>query len=177
MRKAFLFTLIGLMALASCKPDKNEWSKVYGYTQEDIVGEYTNSNIDDAFDGLEEVEENHYCHLCDDATITITPSGSSNISLNIQCPEAGFSRTFQGNPAKMDDDFLIRMSSGYLYSGGRLRAYNLMAYVYRNEAQQIRLHGFASLDNYTLVYPIPDNPNADTIKSNSHTYYFDVIKN
>ena len=50
----------------SCEkqPQENEWKKYYGYTNEEIVGSYSFSDVNDAFEGL---TENSYCHICEDA--------------------------------------------------------------------------------------------------------------
>lgn len=178
MKRFFLPVLlvIGLLASVSCERQKNKWSKFFGYTHDDIVGTYSFSNVKDAFDGLEEVEETHHCDLCDDAQITIAAISDRTIRFSINCPSANFARDYIGSASINSSDFKIDMTTGFLFSGSKIRAYNLMAYVYKNEAQQVRLHGFASADVYGLV-PTGIPQVNDTVKTSSHTYYFDVIKN
>lgn len=178
MKRFFLPVLlvIGLLASVSCERQKNKWSKFFGYTHDDIVGTYSFSNVKDAFDGLEEVEETHHCDLCADAEITIAAISDHTIRFSINCPSANFTRDYTGSASINSGDFKIDMTTGFLYSGSKIRAYNLMAYVYKNEAQQVRLHGFASADVYGLV-PTGIPQVNDTVKTSSHTYYFDVIKN
>lgn len=167
-----------MTALVSCqKEEGKEWGRFFGYEQSDIVGTYSFSNISDAFDGLGNNVDGQYCHVCKDAQIKIERYSSQSVTFNVNCPTANFSYTFQGNPKKTDNDFLVTLSSRYFYaSGGMLSAYKLMAYVYKNEAQQVRLHGFAAQDFFSIVTH-PDTQVIDTVKESSSTYYFDVIKN
>lgn len=166
----FAVTLVG------CKDEKKEWNYKYGYTNEDIIGSYSFSNIDKAF---EDLEPSSYCHICEDAQIEITAASSSTVSFKINCPDDNYSQTFVGAPTKNTDDCMIRMSSGYQMTGGaKLRAYNVLASVYQNSLQQIRLSGFAAVNTYNLVQlPGTNPPLYDTIPDSGYNYYFDVIKN
>ena len=176
-KTVFLSAVCLLLALASCqKKEEKQWDKCYGYELDDIVGTFSFSNVSDAFDGLGADGEGLYCHICKDARIAIQRSSGRNIAFDIDCPTAGFSYLFQGNPKKTDGDFLVTLASGYFYSGGKLCANRLTAYVYMNEAQQVRLHGFAATDVFTVVNH-PETQSVDTLKESSNTYYFDVIKN
>lgn len=180
MKKAIFLTavcLLGMTALVSCqKEEGKEWGRFFGYEQSDIVGTYSFSNISDAFDGLGTDLEGQYCHICKDAQIKIERYSAKSVTLDINCPTANFSYTFQGNPKKTDNDFLVTMASRYFYSGGKLSAYKLTAYVYTDKAQQVRLHGFAAQDFFSLVIH-PETQAVDTVKESSSVYYFDVIKN
>ena len=179
MKKNITLTVLLLVlafAFSSCEKQK-EWKYRYGYSIDDIVGEYTFSNIEGAFeDGL---IENQDCHICPDAEISITKLTEKTVKLRINCPEAGFSREYIGTPTKNKNDFKIHMTSGYMMRvGTRFKAYNLMSSVYQNEAQNIRLHGFASFSKYKVEYPFaPDSTLVDTVLTQSINYYFDVIKN
>lgn len=178
MKKATISAFLLLLAVVfvGCKDEKKEWKHMYGFTKADIIGEYAFSNIDKAFDDL---EPSSYCHLCDDAEISITSVSASTVKFKINCPDEDYSRVFTGVPTKNPEDFMIRMSSGYeQYGGSKLRAYNVNAYVYYNEAQQIRLHGFSSFNTYKLVQvPGTNPPLYDTVQDSGVNYYFDVIKN
>ena len=171
------FFLLLAVLLVSCKDKtKEEWSHFYGYTNNDIIGEYSFSNINKVFDDL---EPSSYCHICDDAEISITAASATMVNFNINCPNDNYSRTFTGVPTKNPNDCMIRMSSGYTQTGGgKLRAYNVQASVYRNDALQIRLSGFAAMNTYKLVaVPNTDPILYDTIQDSGVNYYFDVIKN
>lgn len=178
MKKISISAFILLLAvmLVGCNDKKKEWNYLYGYTNDDIVGEYSFSNIDKVFDDL---EPSSYCHICDDAEISITAASATMVNFNINCPNDNYSRTFTGVPTKNPNDCMIRMSSGYTQAGGgKLRAYNVQASVYRNDDLNIRLSGFAAVNTYKLV-PLP-NSNSDiydTIQDSGVNYYFDVIKN
>ena len=167
-----LLCLLGLF-LASCKDkSQTEWENYYGYSYDDIIGSYSYSNVPDAFDGVE--GEGRYA--CANAEINIALQSGSKVAFNINCPSYGFSRTFTGVPSPNDNDFMVHMSSGYQHSGsGRLRAYNVTGYVLKNAKQQLRMHGFASLNTYKLV-PL-ETGGTDTIADDGKYYYFDVIKN
>lgn len=155
----------------SCEkqPQENEWKKYYGYTIEEIVGSYSFSNVADAFDGL---TEGTYCHICEDAKVNITATSGSTIEFKLNCPSDEFNRTFEGRPCFTDDDFLINMTAP---SGSPHPDYELTVYVYKNDKNDIRLHGFAR----HITYQIVNNPDGTTdynVKTNTN-YYFDIIKN
>ena len=178
MKKIAISAFFVLLAVAfiGCDSKKNEWNYKYGYTNDDIIGEYSFSNIDKVFDDL---EQSGYCHICDNAEISVTAASAKTVNFIINCPDDNFSRTFIGVPTKNPGDCMIRMSSGYIQTGGsQLRAYNLLASVYQNDEQKIRLHGFAALNTYKLVaVPNTDPILYDTIQDSGVNYYFDVIKN
>ncbi len=167
-----LICLLGL-SLASCNENKTtEWENYYGYTNDDIIGTYSYSNVADAFDGIDG-EGGRYA--CDNAEISVTRYSGSQVELNINCPSHSFNRTFTGVPSPNSDDFMVHMSSGYKpYGNGKLRAYNLTGYVLKNAKQQVRMHGFAAVNIYKIVSY--GNGGIDTIPDNGTYYYFDVIK-
>ncbi len=166
-----LLCLMGLF-LASCGDSKTEWENFYGYTNDDIIGTYSFSNVPNAFEGVEGFDR----YACDNAEISVTHFSGSRVEFNINCPSQGFARTFTGVPSPNDGDFMVHMSSGYQhYGSGRLRAYNLTGYVLKNAKQQVRMHGFASLNTYKLV--ALETGGTDTIPDDGKYYYFDVIKN
>ncbi len=145
--------------LASCeKEQKKEWNKLYGYSNEDIIGSYSFSNITDAFDGL---TESTYCHICEDAQIVISGGSGSTIEFKVNCPSDNFNKTFEGLPRLTDDDFLINMTDP-----SSRPIYELTVYVYKNGEGKIRLHGFARRVFYS-----------GTTEEYKINYYFDVIKN
>jgi hypothetical protein len=163
MKKMRLFALLLMAAtlLVACQKDAvKEWEK-FSYTIDDIKGSYTYSYVSGAFDDL---TENSYCHLCDDAAVTIAPSllSTSSTEFTINCPKAEFNKTFSGRPTTNENDFLISMS---LPAGAVHPSYELTAYVYKNAKGNIRLHGFAR----HVHHPGTD----EEYKVN---YYFDVIK-
>ena len=137
--------------LVSCgKDQKNEWNKHYGYTNEEVLGTYSFSNVTDAFDGL---TESLYCRICEDAVITITKETENSLRFNIKSVGDELNADIKGKPVQNDDGFLLTLVDSYNDN-------ELTAYVYTNASGQIRLHGFVR--NY---YPSIRN------------YYFDVIKN
>ena len=154
---------------------KNEWSKYSGYSNEDIIGNYSYSNVTDAFYGLSEGE---FCHICPDAEISITGLTDNTVKFVIKCPEAEFSREYIGTPRKFKNDFMVQMTSGYLSRGSnKLKSYTLTSYVYKNEVGKIRLHGFASYNKFNVEHPVPsDLTIVDTVLIQSVNYYFDMIK-
>lgn len=153
----------------SCEkqPQESEWEKYYGYTNEEIVGSYSFSNVSDAFESLTEGE---YCHICEDAKVNITATSGSTIEFNVNCPSDEFNRTFEGRPCVTDDDFLINMTTSSL---SQHQDYKLMVYVFKNEKGDIRLHGYARIIKYEFNH---ETEEYDIPKSNIN-YWFDVIKN
>lgn len=174
--KILALLILFAVALVGCKDEKKEWNYKYGYTNEDIIGTYSFSNVAKAF---EDLEPSAYCNICEDAQIEITAASSWSVKFKINCPDEGYSQTFVGAPTKNPDDCMIRLSSGYQFTGGgKLRAYNVLASVYQNDLQQIRLSGFAATNTYNLVQvPGTDPPLYDTIADSGYNYYFDIIKN
>ena len=140
--------MLGVLLVSCEKEKKNEWNKLYGYTNEQIVGTYSYSNVSDAFEGL---TSNSLCHICQDARISIKVYSGSKIQFDINSASAELNASLVGPTGLNDDDFLINYEDGL---------YDLTAYVYTNVSGQIRLHGFVRKN-----------------RDNQPTYYFDVIKN
>ena len=162
--------ILGLLSVSCEKQSQeNEWSKHYGYTNEEIIGSYAFSNLAGAFDGL---TENAYCHICEDAKIDIVAKSENIIEFKVNCPSDEFVRTFEGRPRLTEDDFLINMT---IPSGGLHPDYELTVYVYNNDQGDVRLHGFARHITYE-THTGSDGTTAYNIKSVVN-YYFDVIKN
>lgn len=143
-----MLLLLGVL-LISCKKDQIVWTKDSGYTMSEILGTYSYSKVDNAFEGL---TESPYCHICYDAQITITPSNLGKVKFEFKSSGANFTRNIVGNPNGSSNDFLMCMVDG---------RYELTATVYTNNANEIRLHGH-----------VRNNSNDSPIN-----YYFDVIKN
>lgn len=144
---AAMLLLLGSL-LVSCGKQKEEWRQFDGYTNADIIGSYTNSNLTDAFEGL---TESAFCHVCYDAQVTIANTGGK-VQFDLKSPNIGFTVSLQGNPIVDGQGFLMQMSS---------MPYELTASVYTNTANEIRLHGY-----------VRKKSGMDYIN-----YYFDVIKN
>jgi len=149
---AALFMLFALV-FTGCEK-KNEWSYLHGFTTEDIVGTYSWSNIDNVFDGL---LESTYCHLCDDAKITITKSVGSLVIFRFENESPAFTVAVEDGATAPGNDFMILMEE---YKAGV--PYEVSAHVYHDGKNRIRLHGFVR--EYKPGYGGPVN------------YYFDVIK-
>ena len=176
IRLSVMCTLFALLLVSCGNKETKQWSNFYDYSIEDIAGQYSYSNLVKSFDGI---EPSQYVHICEDAVIGITPVSATTISFNVNCPESGFSKTFVGKPTKNKYDNMIRMSTGFTPAkDGKVRAYNVLASVYRNDALQTRLHGYASLTIYKLVeHHYGNESRIDTVADISNNYYFDVIKN
>lgn len=159
--------------LSSCKEDKKEWSYMYGYNREDVLGNYTFSNIPKAYDGL---EENAYCHICDSAMVSITSSGENSILFELNSPSNNVFRVFNGLPSLTPNDFMIDMIGSWTsLSSSRLRRNSVTAYVYKNDKDDRRLSGFVA-ENYWKVITYPDSDDKDTIFDYSVKYHFDVVR-
>lgn len=142
--------VLGVFLVSCGKEQKNEWNKHYGFTNDEIIGSYSFSDVADAFDGL---TESLYCIICEDAVITITRESDNGIQFSIRSVSGELNADIKGNPVQNDDSFLLTLVDS-------LNDNELTAYVYTNASGQIRLHGFVR-----KYYPSVRN------------YYFDVIKN
>lgn len=164
-----LVLLLGVL-FAACEEQSQEkdWNKFSGYTTEDIAGTYAFSNIADAFEGL---TEGKYCHICEDARISVTASSAKTIQCEVNCPNAGFHRVFEGKPRVTDDDYIINLGGTSMNTHPE---YGLTAYVYENEQGDVRFHGYAQKIEWTIIV---DDYGQEEYKIKSKTnYYFDVIK-
>ena len=161
--------------LASCeRVSQSEWENFFGYTNEDVIGTYSFSNVADAFEGVEGVGR----HASPDAEISIEPYSANTIEFKINCPSQGFNRSFTGKPMHIADDVMLRLSSGYKPYNGGLRAYNVTGYVLKNTKSEVRLHGYAAVNTYRIEQmQTPQGLLPDTIQVDGTYYYFDVIKN
>lgn len=162
------------MFFVSCEKKQNEWENFYGFTNEDVVGTYSYSNIASAFDGVEGISR----YACYDADIKITASStqSGKLVFLLNCPDENYSRTIEDLVTPNENDFMIRMSSGIIHSGAQVKAHNITAYVMKNAKNQIRLHGFAAVNTYKVVTN-PESGLESYIIDDGVYYYFDVIKN
>ena len=145
-----LATLLALVVLvfSSCEK-KNEWSNYHGFTDEDIVGTYSWSNIEDVFDGL---LESYNCHLCDNAEITITQGTGNLMRFHFENETPNLNVTVEDRSTQDGNDFMVIMEE---------YPYEVSAYVYKDTKNRIRLHGFVR---------------KQTAEYGSVNYYFDVIK-
>ena len=169
MRFMALLLMGGAMMVACQKDGAKEWEKYYGYSLDDIKGTYDFSYVSSAFDGL---TENDYCHICEDAEITVVSylDSESSISFKVNCPSATFIKTFTGRPVMAEEGSLIKMASPTTTA---YPDYELTAYVYKNDKGGIRLHGFARHIKYHVY--VQEGITYHEVKSMTN-YYFDVKK-
>ena len=178
MKRFKLFALLCLLGVSfvSCNDKtKSEWSNYYGYTNNEIVGTYSFSNVSTAFDGVEGIGR----HACPDAEVDIQVSSqnSNMLQFTINCPDEEYSRTIEDYATPNENDFMLRMSSGYIHSGsGKVKIYVVNAHVLRNGKQQIRLSGFSALNTYNEIID-SESGTSSYVQVDGEYYYFDVIKN
>ena len=178
MKNIKLLALLCVLGVffVSCKDNtKSEWENFYGFTNEDVIGTYSFSNVSKAFDGVEGVGR----YACPDAEVSIQASSQNPdmLRFTIHCPdEDDYSRTIEAKASPNEDDFMLRMSTGYFHTGNKIRAYNVNAYVMKNKKQEIRVHGFSAMNTYKQV---TDEVTGITtyVQIDGVYYYFDVIKN
>lgn len=177
MKNYKLLALLCVMGVCftSCKEEsKSEWKNCYGYTNEDVIGTYSFSNISTAFDGVEGVGR----HACPDAEISIQPS-TQNLDMlrfTINCPDLEYTRTIEDYATPNEDDFMLRMSTGYIHSGNKVKVYVVNAHVMKNAKQELRLSGFSAVNSYKEVYN-DESGTTSYEQIDGEYYYFDVIKN
>ena len=184
MKKSVLFVVFATIVLvfASCKEDKSDWKKFYGYTANEIGGTYSYSNASDAFKSLTESE---FCHLCPDANITITPTDDNTIRFVMNSEELDYYKLYMGKAPLNSHDFMIDIKGNtQTLSSLSFIVYNLSARVYKNPEGKIRLEGNSAANRYNIkqniIYDsehVPVDTIYDTILYSTTRYYFDVIKN
>lgn len=169
VRLAALLLMVGVLMTACQKDDVKEWEKYYGYSVDEIKGTYAFSSVSSAFDGL---TENSYCHICEDAEISVTSylDSESSIAFMVNSPKATFNKTFTGRPVMSEDGFLVKMS---IPATSDYPDHELTVYVYKNDKGNIRLHGFARHILYETI--VENGTNVKRVKSMTN-YYFDVKK-
>lgn len=172
-----LFALICVLGVffVSCKEPKTEWNNYYGYTNEDIIGNYSFSNISTAFDAVEGVGR----HSCPDAEVSIQASSQNPnmLRFTINCPNEEYSRTVEDDATPNEDDFMLRMSTGYIHSGSnKVKVYVVNAHVMKNEKKELRLAGFSAVNTYKEIYN-QESGTTSYVQIDGEYYYFDVIKN
>lgn len=177
MKNYKLLALLCLMGIffTSCKEEsKSEWKNCYGYTNEDVIGTYSFSNISTAFDGVEGVGR----HVCPDAEVNIQPStqNSNMLRFTINCPDLEYTQSIEDHATPNEDDFMLRMSTGYIHSGNKVKVYVVNAHVMKNAKQELRLSGFSAVNYYKEVYN-EESGTTSYLQIDGEYYYFDVIKN
>jgi hypothetical protein len=65
-----LICLLGIFFTSCNKEPKTEWKDFYNYTNTDIVGTYSYSNVSNAFDEVEGTGR----HACPDAQVSVSAS-------------------------------------------------------------------------------------------------------
>jgi len=169
-----LFCMLGVFFVSCNDETKSEWSSYYGFSNEDVVGTYSFSNILTAFDGVEGTDR----YACPDAQVTIQASSQNHDMLQfvINCPDEGYTMTIVDYATPNEDDFMLRMSSGYNHTGGKVKVYVVNAHVMKNGKQELRLAGFSAVNTYVEI--INQESGAISYEQiDGEYYYFDVIKN
>ena len=122
---------LGLVFLAtSCKEQKEEWERFYGYTKDDVIGHYEANPDQSVYDELPTVGVEVY----PTAQIDITEYYEDLVNLRILIPEV-FYNNYRGEVAINENasDISIGSTDGS----------DILLTVYRNAKNQIRLHGRA----------------------------------
>ena len=177
MKNYKLFALLCLLGVffVSCKEPKSEWNNYYGYTNEAIIGSYSFSNVSTAFDGVEGIGR----HACYDAEVNIQPStqNPNMLRFTINCPDLEYSRTIEDDATPKENDFMLRMSTGYIHSGSnKVKVYVVNAHVMKNAKQELRLSGFSAVNTYKEIIN-SESGTTSYEQVDGEYYYFDVIKN
>ena len=177
MKNYKLLALLCVMGVCftSCKEEsKSEWKNCYGYTNEDVIGTYSFSNISTAFNGVEGVGR----HACPDAEVSIQPSTQNPdmLRFTINCPDLEYTRTIEDYATPNEDDFMLRMSTGYIHSGNKVKVYVVNAHVMKNAKQELRLSGFSAVNTYKEIIN-SESGTTSYEQVDGEYYYFDVIKN
>lgn len=164
-----------ILSFVSCSDTKKSWENFYSYTSADIIGNYSFSNEKDAFASL---TEGTYCHICEDAEISIQPNRNQSVEVTVKCSNDNFEQTFRGAPSSTPDDYRMDLSTRMTPSGnGRYKSYTFSAVVMKDDLNRVRLHGSASLNIWKYEDDTISTPHNDGMILHSSTkYYFDIIK-
>ncbi len=163
MKKSFSLTALLLMlamVFSGCGKKKTEWSYLYNYSIDDIAGTYHYSNVENAF---ELINENNDVHSCEDAILTVTKLSETTVRIRLQCPDENYDQTFEGQPFNATGDYRVYLKKG---DDSLHPSYEINASVYTNKQGEIRLHGNGRKSKY--------HPTDGWYFQN---WYFDVIKN
>ena len=149
-----LTTFLGLaLVFASCeKTPVNEWSRFYGFTKDDIAGQY-NANPDES---IYEALPTQGVVVYDNATVEITAQSGNLVSVHVIIPGV-INKVFSGTVVSDEG------SSNIVF---RNNNEELIVTVYKNDQNQIRLDGCVKHNYY--------NSHGEVIDSDY--YGFDVIK-
>lgn len=151
----FLSIILGIVLVcASCGEPKDTWERFYGYTQADIIGRYE-ANPDNS---LYEELPTEGVTVYPNAELTITAYGDALVNIQIRIPEVWY-RNFRGAVALNEDDSEISI--------GDTDRSDLLATVYKNAQDQIRIHGRAR---------VPKHWNQEGHPDDYYIYGFDVLK-
>lgn len=156
MKKLFiiLLMLVSATTLNSCgnDEDNNTWNRFYGYTKDDIVGHYEANPDEACYVPLPTEGVAVYRNV----TIDITPLENNLVSLRIIIPNE-INKVFTGAANLNENDSDLGFHN-----------YNedILFTVYKNEQNQVRLHG---RERYCIY-----DENNEIVDCNIHG--FDVIK-
>lgn len=145
MKNFKLLALLCMLAFgfASCKEQQNEWRCFNGFTSQDVRGDYSASNLSEAFEGL---TEGTYCRLCRDAQVKITNSGS-RLRIEVKSTTGGLNWSGFVDSSQNDDDFLMQVGNEP----------DFLATVYTNDAKEVRLHGYVRRNHVNYYFDVIKN--------------------
>jgi len=133
MRKATLIITAITFLLASCGKPEEEWSRFYGFTQEDIVGHYE-ANPDESL--YEELPTSGIT-VYDNVTMEVGAVGDHSLSIRIVIPGVG-TKTFSGAIDMSDDNRSDIILTNVINTTNKE---DIMMTVYKNAEGRARFHG------------------------------------
>ena len=148
-----ILLLLGVTILTSCHKTKDEWTRFYGYTKADILGDYGRNPDNSVYDEL----PTEGVIVYPEAEISITEYDDTLVNFRITIPNVWY-RNFRGVVALNEGDSEISI--------GNDDNSDLLVTVYKNAQNQVRLDGRARVPCHWDQFG-PDD---------YHIYGFDVVK-
>ena len=137
---ALLLTLA--LAFSGCWKKKTEWNYLYDYSVDDITGTYHFSNVENAF---ELINESNDVRICEDAILIVTKLSETTVRIHLKCPDEDYDQTFEGQPFNTTEDYRIYLKKG---DDPLHPSYEIHAIVYTNKQGETRLHGYGRKARY-----------------------------
>ena len=153
--------LAALACLTSCgkTEDTNQWKTFFGFTANDLAGNYTPNP--DEWDAIL-IEEVENAKAVRNARAEITQTAENTVIVDLY-----------GMPNKLEHHFSCTIQQNdFMFNSG-----NLKVQVYKHDNGDIRLNGNVRYPIGQLYDPDLGNPANNYLVNTYEYYYFDVIKN
>lgn len=128
MKKVMMIVAAMVLLMTGCQPEKDEWSRFYGFTKADIVGNYIANPDESCYEDypVEDVTTHR------NAQVDVIDLGGDLVEVRVAIPNV-IHKSYTGVVGTEGHDTEIIFSD---YSDN-----DLVLDVYKNTQNQVRLHG------------------------------------